>query len=240
MTSAPEVTQTLEEAVSRLFGERPVPEKLLDTFLRQLQENLIRTESLLNRNYFEIVLFASAFILLDTSTLADLSLFGNKLSRSGPLLAALPVLIAALTCLALLRVHMVHEMRTVLALAYREINPSFYENLLDVLLHHPSFRNSESYLSRYARTGAPRTISTITTWTVAVLMTLSIPLFEAYALYRCRLNTDISLGFWLASLVLSVMFLARAFVQFDNPRNAGAFSERKVKATLTRENPGPT
>ena len=207
----PRPTVTLPRAIDKLFADPRLPRDLALQLLNSWLANLQATEALINRNLIAIVGLFLAFLALDTGVIAKLTFQGGELHRTGVLLCAVPVTIAYLYYRYNSQVAFAHDLRTAIALLYKNLFEHIYYGALDLLTHIPSLRNLETYDSLRA----PPSMLALhrwTTWMVTAFLLLAPPSGLAYTLVRLWHYDDVGVALWVCSTVVSLALVLRAWL----------------------------
>jgi hypothetical protein len=168
----------------------------------------------------------TGFLALDTGILAKVSFQGAELQRTGLVLCTAPVAIAYLYYRYSTQMSFAHDLRTGSAVLYRSLDRRVYFGGLDLLTHVPSVRNLEAYDSVFA----PRRLRVFherTTDAVTVLLLLGPLAAIVYCATRLRSYPDVGIATWTVTVLLSVVFVLRAWLYGQRIAHEDAFAIRR-------------
>jgi hypothetical protein len=197
-------------AIKSVSKEQPFPRDLAFHLLNVWIANLQATEARIDRTLVSIFTIFTGFMALDTGLISKVVFQGVELQRTGRIFCLVPIVIAYLYYRIWAQVEFVHDLRTAIALLYKELCQEIYFAGLDLFAHLPSVRNLEMYdslrptkkMSFYERTT-----------NVVVASILGGPVLAlTYCLYRLRVYPDVGFFLWLGTVILCALFLIRGLM----------------------------
>lgn len=198
-------------AVEELFGKEAVARDLALQLLNSWLANLQSTEVRIRRQFTAIVGVFTAFLALDTGVLAKLAFQGAELHRTGLVLCMVPITMAYLYYRCITQVSFIHDLRTAIAVLYRKLYEPVYHGGLDLLTHVPTVRNLEMYDTFRAPSG----MAALHKWTTNAV-SLSALLGPVVAMLYCIIRlwdyADVGPVVWIVTIVLSAVFVVRAWL----------------------------
>jgi hypothetical protein len=214
----------ISSSIEELFGEyldREIALQLLNSWVANLQS----TETKLNRDMFLIAGLFAAFLALDTGVFAKLAFQGAEIQRTGLVLLIVPMMIAYLYYRYSTQMSFVHDLRTAISLLYKKLHAPIYYTGLDLFVHVPTVRNLEAYDSFRAPLSMTK-FHERTTDIVTILLFLAPLLAMIYCFTRLWKYHDIRLVVWIVAVVISLVFVVRAWL-FGVGSRGDDFSLRK-------------
>jgi hypothetical protein len=223
--------KTLEQEVEVLFSDPAISSDVATQYLTMLQENLYTTEKAIQTDFYRMTLAFLGFLILDSGIVEQVSIAGAQFKKSGYLAIVFPLVIAFLYYQFQCRISFSHDIRTCFALFYRKLNINLYRGFFDGFLHYPSIRNVESYQGKVDFSKTRRKIGELSTSVVTFVLSLGPIYAVAYTVYRARYYSDLPLAVWLASLLLSSLFIVRGLMLVirDSQEDSDWYSDRREK-----------
>jgi hypothetical protein len=221
---------TLSAAIDGLFDNPPMPRDIALQLLNSWIANLQATETWINRQLLALFTIFVGFLALDTGVLAKLTFQGVELERTGLVLCVVPLTLAYFYYRFTSQIYFVHDLRTAIALLYKKLHAPVYYGYLDMLTHIASIRNLESYDSLHTPS-TMRFFYDRTTDVVTIILLIG-PLFALiYCIVRLWSYPDIGIALWIATTMLSIIFVIRALLfglgELHQNRFHDDFGERK-------------
>lgn len=216
----------VRSAVEELFGGESVPRDLALHLLTAWTSNLEATERRVDRALLAIVGVFTGFLALDTGILAKVTFQGAELQRTGLVLCMVPVAMAYLYYRYSTQISFAHDLRTAIAVLYRKLHEPVYLGGLDILTHVPSVRNLEAYDSFFA----PRRLRAFherTTDAVTIVLLLGPLAAIVYCVVRLWGYPDVGVAIWAVTVLLSLLFVLRAWLYGLRSEHDDAFSTRR-------------
>ena len=213
-------------AVDELFREGSLPRDVVLHLLTRWTSNLEATEHRIDRALLAIVAVFAGFLALDTGVLAKVTFQGAELQRTGVVLCMVPVAIAYLYYRYSTQVSFAHDLRTAIAVLYRKLHEPVYLGGLDLLTHVPSVRNLEAYDSFFA----PRNLRVFherTTDAVTIVFLVGPLAALVYCLVRLWNYADVGVVTWVVALLLSILFVLRAWLYGLRTASDEVFATRR-------------
>jgi len=220
---------TISHAVDDLFADPPVSRDIALQLLGSCIANLEATEARINRALLALFGLFIAFLAFDTGVLAKITFQGAELQRTGIVLCTVPVTMAYLYYRYASQVSFVHDLRTVIALLYKNLHESVFYGGLDMLTHHPSVRMLESYDS-FRAPPSMRTFYNTTTEVVTLVLLLGPLAALVYFIVRLWNYPDIGIVLWTITTALSIVFVVRALLFGWGKHDRGEFADRRRKS----------
>jgi len=220
--------KTIDQDIKSLFSGTEIPTDLLNQYITGLTDNLAVTEKALNKDFFRIIIFFLAFVVLDSGLIEKLSISGTEIKRSGYILISFPLLISYFYYQFNCRVVFAHDIRICLALLLKRIHPELYFGGFDLLLHYPSIRNVESLQGKHVSGKLQNSLLNFSTTLVSAIFLLSPILALIYVLYRIGNYPDLPLAALIGVIIISTIFVIRSSIlTFRPPMEPDHYSQRK-------------
>ncbi len=216
----------VRSAVQDLFGHEPVPRDLVLHLLSAWTSNLEATERRVDHALLVIIAVFTGFLALDTGILAKVAFQGAELQRTGLVLSMVPVAVAYLYYRYSTQISFAHDLRTAIAVLYRKLYEPVYFGGLDLLTHVPSVRNLETYDTVFA----PRRLRVfyeLTTDAVTILLLLGPLAAIVYCEVRLWSYPDVGVAIWTITVLLSLLFVLRAWLYGLRSEHDDAFGTRR-------------
>lgn len=227
--------KSLENEVQDLFEDQIISDELSLKYLETLERNLILTEKKINRGFLEIVLSFIGFLFLDIGIVEKVTILGTEFGQTGMLLLIFPLAIAFLKYQLNLRIVFAHDLRTTVALIYKNMAPKIYIHGFDLLTHYPSIRNIESYYGKLVE-GGGRKLLDFSTTVVTIVLSFVPHLAVIFCFYRTYNIPNIPLWPWLVAILIASVFLLRSIIiDFFIPAGRTLEYSKRSNTTLAEE-----
>lgn len=121
-------------------------------------------------------------------------------------------------------------LRTAIAVLHRKLHEPVYFGGLDLLTHIPSVRNLEAYDSLFA----PRRLRALherTTDAVTILLLLGPLAAIVYCVVRLWSYPDVGVAIWAVTVLLSLVFILRAWLYGLRSEHDNVFAIRRREST---------